>query len=94
MAVTAPVRNAATRGRPVRGRRQTPLLRIRGSLGLGWKIGLGVGGVGVVIVVWAIAAATVANSRSLVPTPAATWSALVELKSDGVLSTDLWASLR
>ncbi|MFT3851931.1 MAG: ABC transporter permease [Ilumatobacteraceae bacterium] len=84
----------ASRGRRVRGRRQAPLLRIRGHLGLGWKIGLAAIGVGVIVAVWAFAAARTANSKSLLPTPAATWHALVALQSDGVLTTDLWASVR
>jgi NitT/TauT family transport system permease protein len=78
----------------VRGRRQRPLLRIRGHLPLGWKIGLGAAGVGVVLAIWAIAAANTANAKSLLPTPAATWHALVALQTDGVLSTDLWASVK
>jgi NitT/TauT family transport system permease protein len=86
--------SAPTRRGGVRGRRQAPLLRIRGQLGIGWKIGLGALGIGVVIAIWAVAAANTANSRSLLPTPLATWHALVRLKTTGVLSTDLWASLK
>jgi NitT/TauT family transport system permease protein len=78
----------------VRGRRHAPLLRIRGRLGVGWKIGLGALGVIVVIAVWAIAAANTANSKTVLPTPAATWDALVTLQRDGVLRTALWASLQ
>ncbi len=85
---------AVPAGRGVRGRRQTPLLRIRGQLGVRWKISLGALGIGLVVVIWAIAAANTANSRSLLPTPLATWHALVRLKTTGVLSTDLWASLK
>lgn len=88
--------DAPSGGKPavaVRGRRQASLLRIRGELGLGWKIGLGATGVAVFITIWAVAAAVI-DKRSVLPTPTATWSALLELKSDGVLSTDLWASLQ
>jgi NitT/TauT family transport system permease protein len=99
MGTTTPVRDQPVIDRrigdgPVRGRRQSPLLRIRGTLGIGWKIGLGAAGVATIVAVWAVAAANVTNSSSLLPTPAATWSALVRLKADGVLSTDLWASLK
>lgn len=78
----------------VRGRRQSPLLRVRGSLGLGWRIGLGAAGIGLIVAIWAVAAGRVADGASLLPTPAATWSALLRLQGDGVLTTDLWASLR
>jgi len=77
----------------VRGRRQSSLLRIRGELGLGWKIGLGALGVAAFITLWAVKAHLM-HQKSVLPTPAATWSALLELKSDGILSTDLWASLQ
>ncbi len=86
------VRAPVTR-RGVRGRRQHPLLRIRGRLGLGWRIGLGAAGVVVIVAIWAIAA-NAADSRSLLPTPAATWDALVRLQRNGILTTDLWASVR
>ena len=77
----------------VRGRRQASLLRIRGELGLGWKIGLGALGVVAFLSVWAVKAAMM-HKRSVLPTPAATWSALLDLKSAGILTTDLWASLQ
>jgi NitT/TauT family transport system permease protein len=76
----------------LRGRRQAPLLRIRGTLGIGWKIGLGVVGVGALIAIWAVAAAN--SSRSVVPSPAAAWSALLELRRSGVLAAAAWASLQ
>ena len=90
----APVPPLVAAPHGVRGRRHRALLRIRGQLGLGWKIGLAALGVGVIVALWAIAAANTANSKSLLPTPAATWHALVALQSDGVLTTDLWASVR
>ncbi|MCU1500677.1 MAG: transporter permease [Ilumatobacteraceae bacterium] len=91
---SGPRRAASPERGGVRGRRQRPLLRIRGQLGFGWKLGLATVGIGLIIAVWAIAAANTANSKSLLPTPAATWHALVRLKTDGVLSHDLWASLQ
>jgi NitT/TauT family transport system permease protein len=59
-----------------------------------WRVGLGVVGVAVILAVWAIAAANVANGSSLLPTPASTWTAMGKLWTDGILRTDLWASLR
>jgi NitT/TauT family transport system permease protein len=91
---TRPRARPAGRGPAVRGRRQAPLLRVRGGLGLGWRIGLGAAGIGVIVLIWAVAAVRAGNSSTLLPTPAATWSALVRLQTDGVLTTDLWASLR
>jgi NitT/TauT family transport system permease protein len=79
--------------RGVRGRRQHPLLRIRGHLGLGWRIGLGAAGVAVIVAIWALVA-NATDSKALLPTPAATWDALVRLQRDGILTTDLWASVR
>ena len=76
----------------LRGRRQAPLLRIRGTLGIGWKIGLGVVGSGAVIAIWAVAAAN--SSKSVVPSPAAAWSALLELRRSGVLGAAAWASIQ
>ena len=69
------------------------MLRIRGSLAVGWKVALGAIGVAIFIGVWAIAAHA-SNSKSLFPTPAATWSALLRLRTKGVLTTDLWASVK
>lgn len=84
-----PVATGATRGR-----RQAHLLRVRGELGTSWRIGLGVAGVVAVVAVWWVLAGRIEQGGSLLPTPTATWSALVELWSDGVLTTDLWASAK
>jgi NitT/TauT family transport system permease protein len=92
MAVIAPTARRGVSRTGVRGRRHSPLLRIRGTLGVGWRVGLGAAGLAVIIAVWTLAAAN--TSKSVLPTPAATWSALGRLKSDGVLTTDLWASWR
>jgi NitT/TauT family transport system permease protein len=92
LAAQAADRRARDGKRPVRGRRQAPLLRIRGSLSLGWRVGLSAIGVVALLLVWTIAAAR--STKTVLPTPAATWSALLDLWSDGVLTTDLWASLR
>ena len=74
-----------------RGKRHAPLFRIRGELDTGWRIGLGVFGVVAILVGWHLAAVAIAK-ESILPTPGATWGALVELQSDGVLLPALWAS--
>lgn len=86
MSVAAPRRTNTA----VRGRRQAPLLRIRGTLGIGWRIALGVVGIAAVIAIWALAAAN--SSKTVVPSPAAAWSALLELQRSGVLRDAAWAS--
>ena len=78
----------------VRGRRQSQLWRIRGELDRRWRIGLALAGVVVVLAAWALAAAGAGDTGSLIPTPGATMKALGKLWTDGVLSTDLWASSR
>jgi NitT/TauT family transport system permease protein len=95
MTLAAQAADRRVRGgkQPVRGRRQAPLLRIRGDLGMGWRIGLSAVGVAALLAVWTVAAASI-SKRTVLPTPAATWSALLDLWTDGVLTTDLWASLR
>src|SRR6266508_4638681 len=75
-----------------RGRRQAPLLRIRGPLSLRWRLILGAGGVAFVVVVLLAASLSLEGDSFLVPTPAATWDALVKMWSDGVLVDDLRAS--
>jgi NitT/TauT family transport system permease protein len=74
----------------VRGRRQAPLLRIRGSLPMAWRVGLGVLGVAVTIGAWWVAAA--GSTSSVLPTPTATFEALWRLRGNGLLWTALWAS--
>lgn len=74
-----------------RGRRQSPLWRIGGALDLGWRIALGALGIASVLLAWQLGAAGIDNP-SVLPTPAATGSALAELWSSGTLATALWAS--
>jgi NitT/TauT family transport system permease protein len=88
--VSAPAPDVAKRG--TRGRRQSALWRIGGTLDTRWRVGLAVVGVGSVLAVWAVAAASVKEGGTLLPTPLATGHALVNLWSDGVLRSDLWAS--
>jgi NitT/TauT family transport system permease protein len=84
-------------GRPRPGRRGRPLgtlTRIRGTLPLRWRVGLGVGGLAGLCVLWVVAAASTSGAETgvRVPSPADTWSALTTLWSDGTLSSDLAAS--
>jgi NitT/TauT family transport system permease protein len=86
-----------TEGRPRPGRRGRPLGtlgRIRGTLPLKWRIGLGVAGLAGLVVLWVVAAQATAGADTgvRVPTPAATWSALADLWSEGTLQSDLAAS--
>jgi NitT/TauT family transport system permease protein len=79
-------------GGGTRGTRHGKLFRIRGELDRRWRIGLGALGVAVVGIVWAIAATRVTQGGSILPTPSATWQALLDLRTNGVLTKDLWAS--
>lgn len=79
-----------TRG--TRGRRQHPLTRIRSPLAASWRISLGALGVATVFGLWLLASAG-AGGDFLVPTPAATWTAFLNLWTDGVFVRDLGASL-
>jgi NitT/TauT family transport system permease protein len=86
-------RTRGTRGR-TRGQRQSALLRMRGEITPGLKLGLGIGGVVLLLGGWAVAAASMGDADFLLPTPAATWAAGVEWWRSGDLSIDLVASLR
>ena len=80
-------------GTGTRGRRQSPLWRIRGDLSLGWRIMFGVVGVVAIIAIWWIASA-VMDGSSVIASPPDTISALGRLWTKGVLTHDLWASVR
>jgi NitT/TauT family transport system permease protein len=86
-----PVAEAVVPTGRTRGKRHAPLLRIRGELGVGWRIGLGAFGVALLLVAWHLAALVIAK-ESVLPTPGATWGSLVELQADGILLPALWAS--
>jgi NitT/TauT family transport system permease protein len=75
-----------------RGRRQPALGRLRGDIPIRLKLALG--GVGLVALFggWALLAASMGSV--LLPTPAATWDALVDLHRSGDLATGLAASTR
>ena len=81
--------------RPTRGRRQHQLLRIRSTISLRWRIGLGVIGVVALFALWVGTSRTLDSSTSfLVPSPSATWDAFVKMWRDGTFSEDLVASVR
>ena len=75
-----------------RGKRHAPLLRIRGPLSAQWRIGLGVGGIAMLLLVWILAAARGGGGSVLVPSPISTWRALAKMWSDGTLVGDITAS--
>lgn len=74
-----------------RGRRQSALWRIGGTLDLRARVALAAAGVGLVLVGWAAAAATIGDAAVL-PTPVATLQAFGELWRSGDLRSGLWAS--
>jgi NitT/TauT family transport system permease protein len=84
-------------GRPRPGTRGRPLGtlgRIRGTLPVRWRLGLGSVGLAALVAAWLVAAASTAGADTgvRVPSPADTWTALADLWSAGTLSTDLVAS--
>jgi len=88
-------RTSEGRSRPgSRGRPLGTLGRIRGQLPLGWRFGLGVGGLVGLVVAWVVAAQATSGAEQgvRVPTLAATWSAFADLWSTGTLQSDLAAS--
>jgi NitT/TauT family transport system permease protein len=93
---TVPVAGAASESpAPVggtRGRRQSPLWRIGGILDVRWRVTLALAGIVAVFGVWTVAASNMKDGGALLPTPAATWSALGGLWTSGVFRSDLLAS--
>lgn len=85
---------APASGGGTRGQRRGAMGRLRGEIPAGLRLGLGVAGVVVLLGGWAVAAAAMGGEDFLLPTPAATWDAGVELYRSGDLVTDLTASLR
>jgi NitT/TauT family transport system permease protein len=73
-----------------RGKRRHPLARIRSSLSTPWRIGLGVGGVLAILLLWQLAA--VLYDRSIVASPVDTWNATTSMWRDGTLWEDFVAS--
>lgn len=85
---------APSRGRrsPVRGQRQSALLRLRGDIPGGLRLGLAAGGIVFLLGGWQLVATVFASKAFAVPTIAATIAALVELWRSGELVGDLAAS--
>lgn len=79
------------RGVATRGRAQSPLWRIGGTLDVRWRVGLGALGVLLLLTAWQLGASGIGNP-SVLPTPAATAAALGALWSDGTLAGALGAS--
>ncbi len=84
-------RGTPLRPRVGRGRRQHALLRLRGEIPASLRIALGVAGVASIFVLWWMVATFLTTDDFLLPTPAATWSAGIELWRTG-LPSDLAAS--
>jgi NitT/TauT family transport system permease protein len=74
-----------------RGRRQSALWRIGGTLDARTRAVMGAAGVGAVLAAWAMAAATI-DDPAVMPTPLATVRAIGDLWSSGTLTGDLSAS--
>ena len=102
--MTAPVPTLAERATPpplssppavgagVRGRRQSALLRLRGEIPGGLRLGMAAAGILTLLLVWHLASTVWASDGIKVPTIAQTLSALREMWRDGELSGDLAAS--
>jgi NitT/TauT family transport system permease protein len=76
-----------------RGRRQSPVWRIRGELPVPVRFGLGAVGLAVLFGFWQMAATVWAGDSFLVPTPVSTIRAFGELWSSGDLPGDLRTSM-
>lgn len=81
---------AATTG--TRGRRHRALTRLRGDIPRSVYLGLAALGVLGLLGGWTVLAATMGSESFLLPTPAAAWTAGVELYRSGDLMADLSAS--
>jgi NitT/TauT family transport system permease protein len=75
-----------------RGRRQGALWKIRGEIPRSWRFGLAFAGVAVILLAWLLVSSAMDSKNALLPTPAATFSTLWNMWSDGTLQTNLWAS--
>jgi NitT/TauT family transport system permease protein len=74
-----------------RGRRQSALWRIGGTLDARARVAMGAAGIGVVLAAWALAAVGI-DDPAVLPTPLATLRAVGDLWSSGKLGGDLAAS--
>jgi len=90
-ASVAPVRSTAFGSG--RGRRQSPVLRIRSELPMRWRVSLAVGGMAAVALLWLWASARSGSGGVVVPSPADTWKAVTDAWSSGQLSKDFSSSM-
>ena len=90
---TVPPRAAVPGTRGKRGRKQHALFRLREDIPMGARAGLGIAGVASVLLLWTIASNTMETSSFILPTPVQTWNAGVELWREGVLWSDMRASV-
>lgn len=89
------VRASARRGSGGgRGRRQSPLWRLRGELPAPTRLALAAGGSIGVVLLWVVTSTVFATDGFTVPTIPATFRALGEMWDEGVLWTDFVASLQ
>jgi NitT/TauT family transport system permease protein len=75
-----------------RGRRQSPVFRLRAELPMRWRVGLAAGGMAAVLGLWLWASAR-SGGGVVVPSPGATWGALADAWHSGQLSKDFSASM-
>jgi len=75
-----------------RGRKQSRLFELRGSLPTSWRIGLAVLGLALVFGAWLLAAATLNGDSEVVPSPGETYHAFVDQWQQGNLWLDFKAS--
>jgi NitT/TauT family transport system permease protein len=84
-------RAAADPGR-TRGRRQRALGRLREDIPIRARVVLGIAGIASVLLLWLVAATVWSTNSFILPTPAETWQAAVDLWREGLLWDDLVAS--
>jgi NitT/TauT family transport system permease protein len=88
----AEVRGALASSGGTRGKRQSAVLRLRGEIPSSLRIGLAIGGVVFLLGLWSLAATVWSSSGFAVPSIAATFRALNELRTSGELYGDFAAS--
>jgi NitT/TauT family transport system permease protein len=91
---TAPARpftDPLPRRAPVR---QARVWAIRAPIPRGWRIALIISSVAVPLGVWVAISATGTVPEQFLPSPAAVWTAGVDMARSGTLATDTWASVQ
>lgn len=91
-ATAAPGASGSRRNGKGRGRKQSRLFELRGTLPTSWRVGLAVLGLAAVFGAWLLAAATLNGDSKMVPTPGETYHAFVEQWQEGNLWVDFKAS--